>query len=118
MSQSCHWNLRYAYRKHRYHEIKNLYVQQLALSWVDSITSKTCTDIKDKVDGFVERDPEHTREVLTALLEIGSKEGNIPDPADTSSPVSLTQRCFLPTFMSTRVLHTRSHILKTLGLIT
>ena len=48
--------------------------------------------IKDKIASFVEGDLERATEVLSGLLEIAGKDGDIKPPTNAPSTVSLLPR--------------------------
>jgi len=75
--------------RHRHEEIRNLYIQQLAYTWIeDSTTETTRASVEKKIDSFVEEGLEHATEMLSALWEIVNKDGDIKAPENTSSSVS------------------------------
>ena len=84
--------LRYADMGRRYDKIRNLYIAQLALNWVEKSTSEaTRASVKDKLTSFVEGDLERATEILSGLLEIASKDGDITVPQVNSPTVSSLQ---------------------------
>lgn len=73
----------------RYDELRDLYIAKLASVWMeDSTTETTRISVDKKIDSFVEGDLEHTVEIISALWEIASKDGDIKDPSSTSPAVS------------------------------
>jgi len=56
----------------------------------------TCASVDEKVESFAEGDLEYATEILSALWEIASKDGDIKAPTNTPSPVSQFQFCLLP----------------------
>ena len=73
----------------RYDEIRDLYIQQLAFAWVDDLTTeKTRVCVERKIDSFVGGDLEHGTEIVLALLEIATTEGDIKPPPNAPSSVS------------------------------
>ena len=90
--------------RHRYDEIRGLYVNQLARVWMEDSTETTNTSINKRVDSFAEGDLEHAAETLSALWEIANKDGDVQAPTNTSQAVSpfwfrllpcVTQECSL-----------------------
>jgi hypothetical protein len=75
-------------KEHRYDEIRNLYVEQLAYVWVEDQTEATRTNIEKKIDSFVEGDLEHAAEMVSGLWKIINQEGEVKAPSNTSSTVS------------------------------
>jgi hypothetical protein len=58
-----------------------MYVQQLAFNWTqNSTTEKTRASVKIKIDSFIEGGLQHASEILSALLEIASKDEGITAP--------------------------------------
>ena len=91
--------------RHRYDEIRNLYIAQLAHVWMeDSTTEATRVSVDKKIDDFVKGDLEHAAESVSALLEIANKTGDIAAPSNTSPTVS-SFRFFLPNVVSSCLLH-------------
>ena len=75
--------------RHRYDEIRSLYVNQLAFILAqDSTTEETRAGVDEKIDSFYEGDLEHATEALSALWEIVNKDGIIAAPSSTPSTVS------------------------------
>jgi len=54
----------------------------------DSTTEVTRVSVNKKIDDFAEGDLEHATEILSALWEIVSKDGDITVPSNTSPAVS------------------------------
>ena len=54
----------------------------------DSTTEVTRVGVNKKIDDFVEGALEHATEILSALWEIVSKDGDITVPSNTSPAVS------------------------------
>ena len=91
---------------HRYDEIRNLYVDQLAFVWMeDSTMEATRISVDKKIDSFAEGDLEYAAEMLSALWEIANKDGDIKAPANTSSTVSPFRFRLLPHVMQERSLY-------------
>ena len=66
----------------RYDEIRNLYTQQLAFSWIeDSTGQKTRTGVENKIRSFAKGDLEHATETLSALWEILNNDADINAPS-------------------------------------
>ena len=86
----------------RYDEIRSLYTDQLAFTWVeDSTTEKTRASVDKMIDSFVEGDLEHATEILSALWEIANKDGDIKAPSNTSPAVGLpSSLCYVAVFTS------------------
>ena len=83
--------------RRRYDEMRSLYVNQLASVWMnDSTTETTRTSFNKEIDNFVNGKLEHASEMLSALLEIVSKDGDINAPSGASPAVSPFQSCLLP----------------------
>jgi len=57
----------------------------------DSTTEVTRTSVDKKIDEFVKGDLEHATEILSALWEIVSKDGDIKAPSNASPAVSPLQ---------------------------
>ncbi|KAF9643633.1 hypothetical protein BDM02DRAFT_1403367 [Thelephora ganbajun] len=69
----------------RHHEIRSLYIQQLAFVWMeDSTTETTRAGVEKKIDSFVEENLEHAGEMLFALWEIANEDGDVTDPSKTA----------------------------------
>ena len=85
--------------RHRYDEIRSLYVDQLAHIWMEDSTETTRASVNKKVDSFAEGDLEHATEMLSALWEIANKDGDVKAPANTSQAVSPFQFHLLPHVM-------------------
>ncbi|KAF9785433.1 hypothetical protein BJ322DRAFT_830356 [Thelephora terrestris] len=68
----------------QYDEIRSLYVEQLAYTWVEDSTEATRTSIEKKVDSFVEGDLEHAAEMVSTLWKMVNKDGDIKAPSNTS----------------------------------
>lgn len=62
---------------------------------VGSTAETTRANVKAKIDSFVEGDLEHASEVLSALLEIATKDENIVPPANTLPQVNSFHFCLL-----------------------
>ena len=78
----------------RYDEIRDLYIRQLAFTWLeDSTTQVTRESVDEKIDIFATGELEHAKEVVLALLEIANEGSEVKSPAVTSSAVSLCQFC-------------------------
>ena len=93
--------------RRRHDEIRNLYIQQLACVWMEnSTTESTRASVEKKIDSFVEEGVEHATEMLSALWDIATEDGDIKVPTNTSSTVSLFKFCRLPRVMRERSLHT------------
>jgi len=76
-------------RRHRYDEMRSLYINQLAFILMDdSTTEATLIGVDEKINSFYEGDLEHATEVLSALWEIMNKDGDIAAPSSTPSAVS------------------------------
>jgi hypothetical protein len=92
--------------RHRYDEIRSLYVDQLASVWMeDSTTETTRASVDKKIDSFVEGDLEHATEMLSALWGIINGDGDIKPPTDISSAVSPVWFCLLPCVIREYSLH-------------
>ena len=92
----------------RYDEIRSLYINQLAFTWMeDSKTETTRASVDNKIDSFFEGDLEHATEILSALWEIANKDGDIKAPSKASPAVSLFRLCPL-TCAHGRVLTSRN----------
>ena len=90
----------------RYDEIRGLYIDQLAFTWMeDSTTETTRASVDKKIDNFVEGDLEHATEMLSALWEIANKDGDIKAPSNASPAVSLFWLCLLTYVMREFLLH-------------
>ena len=95
--------------KRRHDEIRSLYIEQLACTWKENSTMEaTCASVDEKVESFAEGDLEYATEILSALWEIASKDGDIRAPASTSSAVSQFQFCIFPRVMRKCSLHITS----------
>ena len=77
----------------RYDEIRGLYVEQLALIWVEDWSEATHASIEKKIDSFVEGDLEHATETISGLWGVVKRDGDIEAPPSTSSAVSLLRVC-------------------------
>ena len=74
--------------RHRYEEIRNLYISQLAYVWMDDPTAEViCASIDKKIDSFVEEGLDHATEMLSALWDIANND-DAKAPANTPSLVS------------------------------
>ena len=81
--------------RRRYSEMRSLYVNQLAFAWTNDSTAETTRiNFNKKVDRFVKGELEHASEMLSALLEIVSRDGDITAPSGASPAVSLFQYLF------------------------
>ena len=90
----------------RYDDVRSLYVDQLAFTWLeDSTTETTRASVNKKIDSFVEGDLEHVTEMLSALWEIVNKDGDVKAPTNTPSIVSLFRFRPLPHVVRERSLH-------------
>ena len=84
-------------KRRRYTEIRDLYIDQLASAWMeDSTTEITRAGVNEKINSFVEGDLEHATEVLSALWESVSKDGDITAPSNSLPTVSSLRFCPLP----------------------
>jgi len=80
--------------RHRYDEIRNLYIDQLAFILMDdSTTEATRVGVDEKIDDFYGGDLEHATEALSALWEFVSKDETIAAPSSASTPVSQFRFC-------------------------
>ena len=87
---------------HRYDEIRSLYTDQLAFTWMeDSTTEKTRASVDKMIDSFVEGDLEHATEMLSALWEIANKSGDIKAPSNISPAVSLSSSLYHAAVLTT-----------------
>ena len=90
----------------RYDDVRSLYVDQLAFTWLeDSTTEATRANVDKKIDSFVEGDLEHMMEMLSALWEIVNKDGDVNAPTNTPSTVRLFRFRLLPHVMRECSLH-------------
>ena len=81
--------------KCRYDEVRNLYLDQLAVAWMDcAMTETTRAKVEEKIDSFSEGDLEHATEILSTLWEIASKDGDVQVPSNATPAVSSTQLTF------------------------
>ena len=68
----------------RYDEIRDLYIKQLAFTWMeDSTTEATRTNVNEQIDIFAKEAPEHAKEIVLALLKIADEDGDTISPAHT-----------------------------------
>ena len=82
---------------HRYDEIRNLYVDQLAFVWMEDSTMETTRiSVDKKIDSFAEGDLEYATEMFSALLEIVNKDGDVTAPSNTSPTVSYSRFSLFP----------------------
>ena len=73
----------------RYDDVRSLYVDQLAFTWLENSTTETTrASVDKKIDSFVEGDLEHVTEMLSALWEIVNKDGDVKAPTNTPPTVS------------------------------
>ena len=73
----------------RYNEIRNLYIQQLAFSWMEESTrQKTRTCVETKIRSFAHGDLEHATEMLSALWEIANNDVDVEASSSTEPIVS------------------------------
>ena len=72
----------------------------------------TRASFKDKIGGFVERNPAHATEVLHALLDIASNSRKTADPTNNSLAVSSTLFYISPGSILTPIPCIRPHILQ------
>ena len=80
----------------RHDEIRDIYIKQLAFTWIeDSTTGVTCASVKKKIEDLAGEEFEHATEIGFALLKIANEDGDVISPADASSAVSLTKFCLL-----------------------
>ena len=78
--------------KCRYDEVRNLYIDQLAVAWMDCGTTETTrAKVEEKIDSFSEGDLEHATEILSRLWEIASKDADVKAPSNTTPAVSSAQ---------------------------
>ena len=95
-------------REHRYEEIRDLYVQRLALVWTeDSTKEQIRAAVETKIKQFVKGELEHAAEMLSELWEVannGVKARVQPPRPLYFGPVSrgLDERC-VGDWFSTRV---------------
>lgn len=76
---------------YRFDEIRDLYVQQLAYTWVEDSTEATRTSIEKNIDSFVQGDLEHAAEMVAALWKIVNKDEDVKPPSNTTPTVSPPQ---------------------------
>ena len=80
--------------RHRYDEMRSLYANQLASVWMDDSTTETTrTSVDEKINSFAKGKLEHASEVLSALFEIVSRDGDINAPSGVSPAVRLAFSC-------------------------
>ena len=88
----------------RYDEIRDLYIKQLAFTWMEeSTTEATRTNVNEQIDIFAKDAPEHATEIVLALLKIADEDGDTISPAHTevrefdpvSPPPRLDIKCWL-----------------------
>ena len=95
--------------RHRHDEMRSLYVNQLASVWMnDSTTEATRTSFNKKIDNFVKGKLEHASEMLSALLETVSRDGDINPPSGASPAVSSFQSRLLPCYVGMLTSHTQT----------
>jgi len=70
----------------------------------DSTTETTRASVDKKIDSFFEGDLEYATEMLSALWEIATKDGDVKAPSNDSPAVSLSP-CFLPYVMQECLLY-------------
>jgi len=93
--------------RRRYDEIRNLYIDRLAYTWMEASTAETTrANVNKRIDSFVEGDLEHATEMLSALWEISNKDGRIGAPSNTPPAVSPFRFCLLSHVMWACLLHT------------
>ena len=64
--------------RHRYDEIRDLYIKQLMFTWMeDSTTEATGASVNEQIDVFAKKAPEHATEFVLALLKIMEEDGDI-----------------------------------------
>ena len=88
----------------RYDEIRDLYIKQLAFTWMEeSTTEATRTTVNEQIDIFAKDAPEHATEIVLALLKIADEDGDTISPAHTEvrefdpvlPPPRLDTKCWL-----------------------
>ena len=80
----------------RYDEIRNLFIERLASSWMeDSTGQKIRAEVETKIKSFAKGDLEHATEVLSALWEIANNDRIIKAPSDAEHIVSPYWLCCL-----------------------
>ena len=80
-----------------YDELRTLYLGQLAFLWMeDSTTEATRVSVDQKIDSFAEGDLEHATEIILALLDITTKDGDIKSPAGTPPNLIVRSSWFCP----------------------
>jgi len=72
----------------RYDEMRTLYVNKLASIWMNDSTETTRTSFNKRIDRFVKGELKHASEMLSALLEIVSRDEDITAPSGASPAVS------------------------------
>ena len=84
----------------RHDEVRNLYVQQLAVAWLEDSTAGATRASVDKQIGIIAQGGlAHGREVVFELFKVANGDGDITSPANTSPSVSFSQFDFLPGFI-------------------
>lgn len=84
--------------RHRYDEIRNLCVDQLASAWMeDSTTEATRASVDKMIDSFVDGGLDHATEMLSALWDILTTEGDIKAPPEPQKSVSPSGIASFPT---------------------
>lgn len=73
-------------QSYRYSKIRELYVNQLAHTWVMDSTDTIRLNVEKKIDSFAGGNLDHATEVVTTLWKIGNKDGNITAPVNGTSP--------------------------------
>ena len=75
----------------RYDEVRNLYLDQLAVAWMDCATTETIrAKVEEKIDSFSEGDLEYATEIVSTLWEVANKDGDAQAPSNTTPAVSST----------------------------
>jgi hypothetical protein len=75
----------YAHKRYRYDEIRSLYVEQLAFTWMkDSASGATRTSLDEKIDSFVRGNLTHAAAAVAEFWEIANKDGEIKAPVVSS----------------------------------
>ena len=83
-------------KRHRYDEIRSLYIDRLASVWMEgSTTEATRASVDKKIDSFVGGDLEHATEMLSALWEIANTDGDTKAPSNNPPSVSPFLFCLL-----------------------
>ena len=80
----------------RYDEVRDLYLDQLAVAWMDCTATETIrVKVEEKIDSFSEGDLEYATEILSTLWEVANKDEDAQAPSNTTPAVSLTWFCLL-----------------------